>query len=356
MRHGKKGSFLAGACLLLFFVLPARAGQLEPLGTVPLPADNPQTAEKIELGRKLFFDRRLSGDGTMSCATCHIPDLAFTDGLDISLSYPTTKSWRNTPTLMNIGFATRLFHDGRSPSLEDQALFPVMSSFEMNQNLDYLEEELREVPEYVDSFRQIFGGHIDRQKMAMALAAFQRAFVSKNAPIDRYLAGDEKALSEEARKGFNIFTGKGGCTRCHHGPALSDFGFHTPNVPENPRLEKDPRIAITVRFVAKVSGYEDYKNLHEDPGRFLVTKDKKDWKAFRTPTLREISKTGPYMHNGVFDTLEEVIDFYNGGAGPGNRAGLQPLGLSAGEKQALKTFLMEALTGDDLVIPLPEIP
>jgi cytochrome c peroxidase len=356
MRHGRRISFLAGACLLLFFVLPARAGQVEPLGTVPLPADNPQTAEKIELGRKLFFDRRLSGDGTMSCATCHIPDLAFTDGLDISLSYPTTKSWRNTPTLMNIGFATRLFHDGRSPSLEDQALFPVMSSFEMNQNLDYLEEELREVPEYVESFRRIFGGDIDRQKMAMALAAFQRTLVSKNAPIDRYLAGDEKALSEGARRGLEIFSGKGGCTQCHHGPALSDFGFHTLNVPENPRLEKDPRIAITVRFVAKVSGYEDYKNLHEDPGRFLVTKEKKDWKAFRTPTLREISKTGPYMHNGVFDTLEEVIDFYNGGAGPGNRAGLGPLGLSAGEKHALKTFLVEALMGDDLVIPLPEIP
>jgi cytochrome c peroxidase len=325
MRHGRRISFLAGACLLLFFALPARAGQVEPLGDVPTPADNPQTAEKIELGRKLFFDRRLSGDGTMSCATCHIPDLAFTDGLDISLNYPTTKSWRNTPTLMNIGYATRLFHDGRSKSLEDQALFPVMSSFEMNQNLDYLEEELREVPEYVESFRQIFGGDIDRQKMAMALAAFQRTFVSQNAPIDRYLA-------------------------------VSDYGFHVADVPENPKLAKDHRIAITVRFVAKVSGYEDYKNLREDPGRFLVTKEKKDWKAFRTPTLREISKTGPYMHNGVFDTLEEVIDFYNGGAGPKNRAGLEPLGLSAEGKHALKTFLTEALTGDDFVVTLPEIP
>jgi cytochrome c peroxidase len=226
----------------------------------------------------------------------------------------------------------------------------------MNQNLDYLEEELREVPEYVESFRQIFGGDIDRQKMAMALAAFQRTFVSQNAPIDRYLAGDEGALSEEARRGLEIFAGKGGCTRCHHGPALSDYGFHVADVPENPKLAKDHRIAITVRFVAKVSGYEDYKNLREDPGRFLVTKEKKDWKAFRTPTLREISKTGPYMHNGVFDTLEEVIDFYNGGAGPKNRAGLEPLGLSAEGKHALKTFLTEALTGDDFVVTLPEIP
>jgi cytochrome c peroxidase len=108
--------------------------------------------------------------------------------------------------------------------------------------------------------------------------------------------------------------------------------------------------------VAKVSGYEDYKNLREDPGRFLVTKEKKDWKAFRTPTLREISKTGPYMHNGVFETLDEVIDFYNGGAGPGNRAGIKPMGLSVEEKGYLRAFLVEALAGDDLVIPLPEIP
>ena len=161
-----------------------------------MPAANPQTPEKIDLGRTLFFDRRLSGDGTMSCASCHIPEQGFADGQAIALNYPTTRNWRNSQTLVNVAYQKLLFHDGRSGSLEEQALFPLMSAFEMNQNLDFVEEELRSVPEYVAAFTRVFGSpDITREQVAMAIAAFERTIVSRDAPLDRYLAGDEKALS-----------------------------------------------------------------------------------------------------------------------------------------------------------------
>jgi cytochrome c peroxidase len=334
----------------------AVAGGIEPLGPVPIPASNPQTPEKIDLGRTLFFDRRLSGDGTMSCASCHNPEQGFADGQAISLSYPTTRNWRNAQTLVNVAYQKRLFHDGRSASLEEQALFPLMSAFEMNQNLDFVEEELRSVPEYVAAFTRVFGSpDITRERVGMALAAFERTIVSRDTPLDRFLAGDEKALSAEAQAGLALFTGKGRCSACHAGGNLAGDGFHALNVPESPEFERDPRVAATRRFVAKVSGYEDFRTLAEDPGRFLVTKDRRDWKAFRTPTLREISRTAPYMHNGIFATLEEVIAFVDRGGGEGNTA-LKPLGLSPEEKQALKAFLVEGLTGPEIVVGFPQVP
>jgi cytochrome c peroxidase len=340
---------------LLFAAAPAFAGKLEPVKAVPVPADNPQTAEKIELGKQLFFDRRLSGDGTMSCSTCHDPEKGYSDDLAISLSYPTTRNWRNSPTLINVGFQKFLFHDGRAHTLEEQALFPMMSAFEMNQNLDFIEEEIRSVPEYVEAFRKVFGGEITRERIAMALAAFQRTLVSVNSPLDRFLAGDTKALSHEARKGYDVFMGKGKCAECHDGVNLADNKFYALNVPENEEQEKDPRVAATRRFVAKVSHYDDYLNLREDPGRYLVTKDKKDWKAFRTPTLREIARTGPYMHNGIFATLDEVIEFFDRGGGKGNTA-LKPLKLLDEEKKALKVFLSEGLAGEEAPFKYPKVP
>ncbi len=350
-----KNILLGVLLILLLMPMTAVAGNLEPVRAVPVPATNLQTAEKIELGKQLFFDRRLSGDGTMSCSSCHDPEKGFSDDLAISLSYPTTRNWRNSPTLINVGFQKFLFHDGRAKSLEEQALFPMMSAFEMNRNLDFVEEVIRSVPEYVDAFRKIFGGEATRERMAMAIAAFERTIVSVKSPLDRFLTGDPGALSPEAKKGYDIFIGKGKCADCHDGVNLADSKFHALNVPENIEQEKDPRVAATRRFVAKVSNYEDYRNLAEDPGRYLVTKDKKDWKAFRTPTLREIAKTGPYMHNGIFATLEEVIEFFDRGGGKGNVA-IKPLGLNDKERTYLKTFLIEALTGEDFVIKYPKVP
>jgi cytochrome c peroxidase len=331
-------------------------GHLEPFKEVPIPKANPQTPAKIELGRKLFFDRRLSGDGTTNCGTCHDPQQGYSDGLEISLNYPTTRNWRNSPTLINVAFQKFLFHDGRAASLEDQALFPLMSAFEMNQNLDYMEEEIRAVPEYVTEFTKVFGdADITRDRVAMAIAAFERTIVSGDAPLDRYLKGDRKALSPEAVKGYGLFTGKGKCTECHFGVNLADDRFHALNVPENPEHLTDPRIAATRRFVAKVYHFKEFRTLAEDPGRFLITGERKDWKAFRTPTLREIAGTAPYMHNGISATLDEAIEFFNAGGGKGNTV-LTPLQLTAEEKRQLKVFLEEGLTGAPMAFTYPKIP
>ena len=347
--------FAALISSIMVFPSAAVSAGLEPLRSVPVPGNNPQTPAKIELGKKLFFDRRLSGDGTMNCATCHNPELAFTDGLDISLSYPTTKNWRNSPTLIDTAFRKYLFYDGRAKTLEEQALFPMMSAFEMNKNLDYLEEQVQLVPEYRAEFSKVFGGEVTRERIAMAIAAFERTLISKVTPLDRFLKGDETALSEDAKKGLAVFKGKGKCIECHDGADLADDRFYALNVPENPKLLDDPRVTTTMRFVAKVYHYDEYRSLKEDPGRYLITKDKKDWKAFRTPTLRYIAKTAPYMHNGVFETLDQVIEFFDRGGGEGNIV-LEPLGLSPDEKRYLKTFMAEALTGEDIVIKNPDVP
>ncbi len=339
----------------LFLSKGVLAGPLEPFGEVPFPPGNPHSLEKADLGKKLFFDRRLSGDGSMSCSSCHNPAKAFTDGQDISFSYPATKNWRNAPTLLNAVFYQSLFHDGRAETLEEQALFPIRSPFEMNRNFDFMEEVLRSVPEYVDAFRNVFGGEITRERVAMALASFERTLFSRNVPLHRFLKGEKEALSAEALKGLGIFEGKGSCIRCHNGSILSDNGFHALEVPENPKYRDEPGVAATRRLFAREYGYGEYRTLKEDPGRFLITQQKQDWKAFRTPTLLEIAKTAPYMHNGVFKTLDEVIDFIDRGGGMGNRE-LHPLGLSKEEKGYLKAFLVEALSGDEIIVQKPEIP
>jgi cytochrome c peroxidase len=357
LRRKKLSVLIAtGAFLLAIETACSGSGELKPFEKVPVPKDNPQSVEKVELGKMLFFDRRLSGDGTMSCATCHMPEQGFSDGQEISLSYPTTRNWRNAQTLINVAFSKSLFHDGRSGTLEEQALFPIMSAFEMNQNLDFLEEEIRSVPEYVKAFETVFGTpDVTRERIAMAIAAFERTLISRNSALDKYLRGDKDALSPQALSGLQVFKAKGRCSTCHYGVNLADDQFHALYVPENPDFQQDPRVAATRRFVAKVNDYKDFKNLDEDPGRYLISKDKKDWRAFKTPTLRDIAKTAPYMHNGSFKTLDEVIDFFDRGGGEGNKA-LRPLNLTVAEKSALKTFLAEALTGEEITIVHPELP
>ena len=342
----------------LFAAEPAPPPALAPLPPPPSPPGNPTTPEKVELGKKLFFDRRLSGDGTMSCAACHDPGSGFADALPISLSYPTTRNWRNAPGLVNVAWRKTLFRDGRSSSLEDQALFPMMSPFEMNRNLDYLEEVLKTVPAYVDAFRSVFGGEITRQRVAMAIAAFERTLLSRDTPLDRHLRGEPGALSARQRAGLALFLGKAGCAACHNGPNLEDGKFHRLGVPEDPKEKEDPRVLATTRFVGKVSGFPDYRTLREDPGRFLVTKKPADWKAFATPPLREVARTAPYMHNGALGTLGEVIDFYDRGGGddPKKSPLLRPLGLSKGEKESLREFLATGLSGRMPEIRPPSLP
>jgi cytochrome c peroxidase len=342
----------------LLWAFPSSATPPAPLPPPPSPAGNPTTPEKAELGKKLFFDRRLSGDGTMNCAACHDPESGFSDGLAISLSYPTTKNWRNAPGLVNAAYRKTLFLDGRAASLEEQALFPMMSPFEMNRTLDYLEEVLKTVPEYVEAFRKIFGGEITRQRVAMAIAAFERTIVSRDTPLDRHLRGEKDALTPKQRAGYELFVGKAGCVACHGGENLADERFHNLGVPEEPEEKEDPRVLATVRFVGKVSGFPEYRKLREDPGRYLVTKAPGDWKAFATPPLREVAKTGPYMHNGSLATLGDVIEFYDRGGGkdPGKSALLAPLGLSEEEKEALEDFLAGGLSGKAAGFSSPRVP
>jgi len=199
----------------------------------------------------------------------------------------------------------------------------------------------------VEAFRSVFGGEISRQRVAMAIAAFERTLLSRDTPMDRHLRGEKGALSARQRAGFELFRGKAGCATCHNGPNLTDERFHNLGVPEDPKAEEDPRVLATARFVGKVSGFTDYRTLSEDPGRFLVTKDPADWKAFATPPLREVAGTAPYMHNGALGTLEEVIAFYDRGGGddPKKSPLLRPLWLSREEKESLLEFLATGLSG-----------
>jgi len=361
LRKNKITAFLIILLLIVIlisiesFASEKKTKQLEPLPPPPVPKDNPISKEKIDLGKKLFFDRRLSGDGTTSCANCHDPEKAFTDASEISLSYPTTRNFRNAPTLMNVAYAKYLFWDGRAKTLEEQAEFPVMSPFEMNQNIDFVEEEIRIVPEYREAFKRIFGQDVNIKLIAKAIAAFERTLISNNAPIDGYLKGDKNSLSSEAKKGLEIFIGKGKCIECHYGAYLSDQKFHALMVPENPKYANEEKFIVTRRYIAKINKYPDYMNIKEDLGRYFNTKQKRDYRAFKTPTLREIAKTSPYMHNGIFKSLDEVIDFFNKGGGYGNKL-LKPMNLTDEEKKALKTFLVEALSGADLNIKPAEVP
>jgi cytochrome c peroxidase len=247
---------------------------------VPVSEENPTSAAKVALGKQLFFDPRLSGDNSMSCASCHIPEKAFADGKRFSKGNGGKRLFRNTPGLLNVAFYSVFTWDGRAKSLEEQAFGPITSPDEMNQDLGELEKELNAVAGYVQQFRRVLNTPVTRKGIAMALAAFQRTLISPNSPYDRYLQGDKSALSKRAQVGRDLFTGEAGCSRCHHGPLLSDGKFY--------RLG----------------------NSFRDKGREAITGKKRDRYKFRTPSLRDISRTGPYMHDGAIETLEEVVMFY----------------------------------------------
>lgn len=297
---------------------------------VPDPADNPTTRDKVALGKQLFFDPRLSGDNSMSCATCHAPDNAFADGLPQAKGHGDKTLARNTPTLVNVGFQSRLMWDGRVNSLEEQALLPIQSPEEMNQNLDELERELNAVPAYTEQFKRVFGSVATREAIAKALAAFERTLVMKPSGYDRYLQGDRDALSPAAERGRELFFGEAGCTRCHKGPLLSDGDFY--------------RLGVSF----------------SDGGRGEVTGKSEDKGKFKTPPLRNVTCTAPYMHDGSLKTLEDVVTFYYRSAptsaADGHPLDIEPLlGRSYSEIADLVAFL-ESLTGEVPAIDAPKLP
>jgi cytochrome c peroxidase len=295
-----------------------------PLGLLPLifPADNPYTAEKVELGRALFYDTRLSVDSKVSCANCHMPKFAFGDGLIVSEGFQGMTGRRNAPTVINRAYSLAQFWDGRAATLEEQVKGPIENPVEMNHSHDGAIRRLRAVPGYVAWFEKVFGTReftIDH--VAKAVATFERTILSGNSPYDRYKAGDVKAMTSSQIRGMKLFFGKAKCDECHEGVNFTSNAFHNLGVGAD---KKEP-----------------------DEGRFEVTKDPKDWGAFKTPTLREIARTAPYMHDGSLKTLEEVVDFYDRGgiANKNKDVKIFPLRLSPREKKDLVEF-MKALSGE----------
>ncbi len=298
--------------------------------SVPSPESNPLTPAKVELGKLLFFDPRLSGDNKMSCATCHIPDKAYADGLAKSPGNGGKLLHRNTQGLANVGLFTSFFWDGRAASLEEQSLGPIESADEMNQKLDELERELNAVAGYRQQFQDVFSSPVTRDGIAKALAAFQRTLVTQASPFDRYLAGDKEAISAAAKRGLELFEGEAGCIRCHHGPLLSDGKFY--------------RIGASWR----------------DRGRGLITHKAEDDHRFRTPSLRNVAETAPYMHDGSLETLQDVVFFYFRGVPKATPEG-QPLDIeprlegSFSEIDNLVAFL-RSLSGELPEVTPPELP
>lgn len=336
---------------------------LGPLPPVPVPADNPMSAAKVALGKLLFFDARLSGDASTSCASCHSPESGWGDGGDLSRGYPGTQHWRNSQTILNSAYYAKLFWAGESTSLEAQARSAATGNVAGNGDTMMMEERLRQIPEYVGRFREVFGTPWPTIDDAWrAISAFERTIVSKakDVPFDRYMKGDKKALSDSAKRGLALFRGKAGCVQCHNGALLSDEDYHNIGVPRNPAFEEDPLRQITLRYQHVIRGVPEsvYRKADRDLGLFYTTKREADRGRFRTPSLRELKYTAPYMHNGAFFELEEVIDFYDEGGGQdANKSPLlRKLGLSDEEKEDLLAFLESLSSDEPLLMKPPELP
>ncbi len=304
-----------------------------PLGLdayMPAPEDNPLSAGRAALGKRLFFDKALSRDRSVSCATCHDPAQAFTDDRAAAVGVFGRKGPRRVPKLVNRGYGRSFFWDGRIATLEEQVLQPIQNELEMDMTLDEAVNRLRDSAVYSAEFRKVFRREVHADDLSKALAGYVRTIVSGDSPYDRYMNGSREALSPEARRGLDIFRGKGNCGACHIGPNLTDESFHNTGV-----------------------GWKDGK--FADPGRFAVSGDRGDLGAFKTPTLREAAAAAPYMHDGSIATLEDVIEHYDQGGvrNPNLDRDMEPLELGEEEKQALLAFL-ESLSGkltDGLAAP-----
>ncbi|WP_135443495.1 cytochrome-c peroxidase [Vibrio tasmaniensis] len=342
--------------------------QLEPLGEVPVPADNKQTPAKIELGKILFYDGRLSGDTTSPCAGCHIQSQGWGFPDDLSMGYPGTVHWRNSQTIINAAYYDKFFWAGSAMSLEAQAKDAAKGAVAGNGEDDIMEARLALVPEYVERFKRVFGDDTPKIHNAWrAIAAFERTMIQRDTPIDNYLLGDKTALSESQLKGKALFEGKANCIACHNGALASDQKFYNIGVPPSPWWNDDGLAQITFRFELYSKGVteEMYRTTKADPGAYFRAKRKGMLGKFRTPSLRYTKYTAPYMHNGTIPTLEAVIDFYDRGgvADDGRTTGypqtksalIQPLGLTEQDKKNLLSFI-EAFSGEQIFIEEPTIP
>lgn len=328
------GLVLAGLCLLLGqHSVPAEGQFLKNMPVQPLaiPADNPQTDPKVRLGAQLYFDTRLSADNTISCASCHDPRTGWANPHRTDTGIRGQVGGRNSGTVINAGYMRYQFWDGREASLEGQALGPIHNPIEMGETLENVIAKLNAIPGYREQFQRVFGTDVTAPGIAKAIASFERTILSGPAPYDLSMMGDPMAMSPAAMRGMHLFEGKGHCMVCHSGPMFSDQSFHNLGV----GMDKP----------------------NPDLGRFNVTKDPDDTGRFKTPTLRNIALTPPYLHDGSEATLMDVINFYNRGgmANPHLDPLMVPLALTECEKRDLVAF-MEALTGPIPVVEVPVFP
>lgn len=319
-----------------------------------VPSSNPITAQKIALGRRLFFDQRLSANGTIACVTCHRPEYGFTDGKPVAEGIGGQRGTRNSMSILNVIYNGAQFWDGRVDTLEEQALEPLVNPVEMgNRSVVEVVERLQADEGYRREFEQVFGGEIDGARIAAAIATFERTLVSGDSPFDRFQAGDENALSSAARRGLAVFRGRGRCSRCHtiseQLPLFTNYAYQNTGVAAG-----DPRFAELGRLAAEAIERSDSAALSQigsrpggaQVGRALRSSLLFEIGSYRTPTLRNVGITAPYFHDGSARNLTEVVRFYN----EGGRANLNldeelhPLGLSADEQRDLIAFL-ESLTG-----------
>ncbi len=324
------------------------------LWEILIPADNPVTPEKVALGRQLFYDKRLSKDGAESCATCHDPAKGFSDGKKIAEGIGGKKGTRNSPTILNAVFNEFQFWDGRAPSLEEQARGPMTNPVEMGmESHDAVVTVVRGIPEYRQAFPKVFGREATIDDIVAAIATFERTAVSGDSAFDRFQAGDKSALSESAQRGWALWNGKARCNTCHPfgnaTPNFSDNKFHNIGVAaKNRDFASLARKAATVSNPSELAFNPDFTEL----GRFVVTKQPKDIGAFKTPGLRDVALSAPYLHDGSEATLLDVVTFYDKGGEPNPYldGGIVPLKLTDQEKQDLVTF-MESLTGQGAGAP-----
>jgi cytochrome c peroxidase len=306
-------------------------------------------AKKAALGKRLFFDKRLSGDAAISCATCHIPDKGFADGLPLAKAYPGNEGFRNTPSLINTAHRAAWFHDGRiGTNLNDVTRESITEDYSMNMDMRLMQERVKQDPVYVKMFKDAGYGEPSNGSVRKAIPEYLKTLISRGAPYDT------GKMSDAAKSGFDLFTGKAGCSACHSGSRFTDDQPHNTGVPENPEIWRDPRRHITYVAFAMFMGIENYMNIRRDVGAHIRTHkaDGSDIGKFMTPGLRELKQTAPYMHNGMIKTLTDVVDFYNrgGGSDANKDPRLKPLHLSKEERESLVVFL-EALSGSPLTGP-----
>jgi cytochrome c peroxidase len=318
------GALALPAFLILGFASDATAPPKVPLGLPAFdwPKDNKYSAAKVELGRYLYYDQRMSADGTVSCASCHAPEHGFTDGAPVSTGVKGQKGGRSAPTVINRAYSLAQFWDGRAGSLEDQAKGPMANPIEMGNTHEAIVDKLKGIAGYRALFAKAFGSdEITIDATAKAIACFERTVLSGNAPYDRYKRGEKKAMTPQQVRGMSIFIDKAKCDQCHEGANFTLNAYANLGVGTD---KPDP-----------------------DVGRYAVTKDPRDWGAFKTPTLREIEHTAPYMHDGSLKTLEEVVEFYDKGGIKNKNLDekIKPLHLTYQDKKDLVAFL-KALSGE----------